>query len=231
MSESTSAPVLEAKALCKIYDEGGNRVEVLRGVDLVVRKGDVLAVTGTSGCGKSTLLNLLAGLDQPTSGQVMLGGSSLADLSESALCRLRNRQLGFVFQFHHLLPEFTALENVAMPLLLSGLAPAAARKRAAALLEQVQLGERMTHKPGQLSGGERQRVAIGRSLAMQPELVLADEPTGNLDEQTAAEVQELLLSLNRELGTAFLIVTHDVNFAARCQQRLRLHEGHLLAVD
>lgn len=223
--------VLEASALCKTYDEAGKRVEVLRGVDLTVQAGDLVAITGTSGCGKSTLLNLLAGLDKPGGGHVSLCGHALADLNESALCRLRNHHLGFVFQFHHLLPEFTALENVAMPLLLAGTAPSAARGRAAALLGQVRLGERLAHKPGQLSGGERQRVAIARALVMQPDLVLADEPTGNLDEQTAIEVQDLLLSLNSELGTAFLIVTHDVHFAGRCRQRLRLHEGLLFQTD
>lgn len=230
MNRAGNTRVLEATQLSKSYQEGGREVAVLQGIDLVVERGDMLAIVGTSGSGKSTLLNLLAGLDMASDGRVALCGQQLARLSEKKLCQLRNRHLGFIFQLHHLLPEFTALENVAIPLLLAGGAPKMARSRAADLLEQVGLKHRVTHKPGQLSGGERQRVAIARALVTQPDLVMADEPTGNLDEQTAGEVQKLLFRLNRELGTAFLIVTHDSQFSRLCQQRLRLHEGRLSAI-
>lgn len=219
--------VLSAKGLGKTFVEGGRTVSVLHSLDLELNKGDMLAVVGASGCGKSTLLNLLAGLDVPSEGEVMMAGQSLAKLNETELCRLRNKNLGFVFQFHHLLPEFTALENVAMPLLIAKVPPNTAKKQARALLEQVGLGERLQHKPGELSGGERQRVAIARSLVTQPAIVMADEPTGNLDEQTAEQVQQLLLQLNKELGTAFLVVTHDNQFAAKCHRTLTLHEGRL----
>lgn len=222
--------VLEARQLRKEYVEGTNRVEVLKNVDLTIRRGDLAAIVGASGCGKSTLLNLLAGLDLASGGEVALCGQALAQQSEKQLCRLRNRHLGFVFQLHHLLPEFTALENAAVPLLLAGKSPAKAQQQARDLLQQVGLGHRLTHKPGQLSGGERQRVALARALVTEPDLVLADEPTGNLDEHTATSVQQLLLQLNRELGTAFLIVTHDAQFAGQCQQRLRLHDGYLTAI-
>lgn len=225
-----SEVVLAARGLRKVYEEGSNRVEVLKQVELTVQRGDLLAIVGASGCGKSTLLNLLAGLDLPSGGEVSLCGQVLSRQSEKKLCQLRNRHLGFVFQLHHLLPEFTALENTAMPLLLAGKSPARAQASAKELLQQVGLSHRLSHKPGQLSGGERQRVAIARALVTRPDLVLADEPTGNLDEQTALGVQNLLMNLNRELGTAFLMVTHDSQFADRCQQRLRLHEGSLTCV-
>ncbi len=217
--------VLSARGVKKAYHTGADNLTVLQRIDLTVKKGDFVAVTGTSGCGKSTLLNLLAGLDDVTTGNIKLCGQLLANKSEKQLCRLRNRHLGFVFQMHHLLPEFSAIENVAMPLLIRKTTPSAAKKRAAALLDQVGLGKRLSHKPGQLSGGERQRVAIARALSTNPDLVMADEPTGNLDEKTASTVQDLLLDLNQSLGTAFLVVTHDQQFASRCFHQLRLHDG------
>jgi lipoprotein-releasing system ATP-binding protein len=222
--------VLSAQQLKKRFKEGRNVLTVLEDINLELRQGDMLAVTGASGCGKSTLLNLLAGLDVATSGEVRLCGQSLARLSERRLCQLRNCHLGFVFQFHHLLPEFTALENAAIPLLLAGKSPREARNQARELLEHIGLGQRLRHKPGQLSGGERQRVAIARALVTKPDLVLADEPTGNLDEKTADEVQQLLLRLNAELGTALLVVTHDANFSRQCKRAMRLHEGRLMSV-
>ena len=219
--------IIDAQNLTRIYNEGPTAVQVLDRLSLTVNAGDMLAVVGSSGSGKTTLLNLLGGLDQPDQGQVAICGQPLAGLGEAALCRLRNHHLGFIYQFHHLLPEFTALENAAMPLLVRGLSPGEAGKRTRALLERVGLGQRLGHKPAELSGGERQRVAIARALVGEPDLVLADEPTGNLDERTAAQVQDLMLELNDQLGIAFLLVTHDRSFARRCSTRLALHEGRL----
>lgn len=223
--------VLAARGLRKVYKQGHSELEVLADVEFTVRRGDMAAIIGTSGSGKSTLLNLLGGLDTPSSGSVEIGGQPLTGLNERAMGRMRNRYLGFVYQFHHLLPEFTALENAATPLLIRGLKPAIAAERAEHLLTQVGLGERLQHKYAALSGGERQRVAIARALVTDPALVLADEPTGNLDERTAAQVQDLMLELNQRLGTAFLVVTHDHRVAARCQTCHELHEGHLRPVD
>ncbi|MEE3320598.1 MAG: lipoprotein-releasing ABC transporter ATP-binding protein LolD [Pseudomonadota bacterium] len=220
-------PVLQASHLVKCYDEGPTELEVLRGVNLTVEKGDILAIIGASGSGKSTLLNLLGGLDTATRGKVTIAGNDLSTLNERGTGRLRNRYLGFVYQFHHLLPEFTALENVAMPLLIRGDKPAVCRERASAMLEKVGLGHRLSHKPSALSGGERQRVAIARALVTEPALVMADEPTGNLDERTAEQVQALMLDLNQSLDTAFMIVTHDREFAGRCPQQYELHDGLL----
>ena len=224
---SEGSAVLHAQSLVKCYQEGNNELEVLRGVELVVEQGDILAIIGASGSGKSTLLNLLGGLDDATRGSVSIAGNDLSQLNDRATGKLRNRYLGFVYQFHHLLPEFTALENVAMPLLIRGDKPVACQERATAMLEKVGLGHRLRHKPSALSGGERQRVAIARALVTEPALVMADEPTGNLAERTAEQVQALMLELNRSLGPAFMIVTHDRDFASRCPKQYELHDGVL----
>ena len=201
--------VLEVQGLTKTFDEAGRSLDVLCGVDLTVSRGDLVAIVGASGSGKTTLLQLLGGLDQATSGDVRVSGQSMTGLSNSQRGLLRNRCLGFVYQFHHLLPEFSALENVAMPLLVRGEKPAAAADRAEALLSRVGLAERLSHRPGQLSGGERQRTAVALALVTEPDVVLADEPTGNLDRPTGARVFELMLELNSDLGTSLVVVTHD----------------------
>ncbi|MEE4252272.1 MAG: ATP-binding cassette domain-containing protein [Alcanivoracaceae bacterium] len=219
--------VLDAIGLSKRFREGSNELTVLSDVTLHLERGERVAVVGSSGSGKSTLLNLLGGLDAPSHGTVTVCGQAMQSLSEKRRCQWRNRHIGFIYQFHHLLPEFTALENAAMPLLIRGDSPAQASGKATELLERVGLGERLRHKPGMLSGGERQRVAIARALVTSPALVLADEPTGNLDERTAASVQGMMQELNETLGIAFLIVTHDNAFAGRCQRTLTLHEGRL----
>ena len=219
--------VLSVNDVKKSYVDGESTVEVLKGVSLVVEAGESVAIIGRSGAGKSTLLNLLGGLDSADDGRVIIGGVDLATASESALNQLRNQQLGFVYQFHHLLPEFTALENVMMPLRIAGTKKAQAKEQALQILEKVGLQDRVTHRPSTLSGGERQRVAIARALVNSPACVLMDEPTGNLDEATANEIQELMQTLSTELGTAFIVVTHSKQLASTMNRSVELAKGVL----
>jgi len=221
--------VIEAKAVCKRFRQGKIDVDVLKGVDLTVAAGESHAILGASGAGKSTLMHLLGGLDHASSGEIRIAGKSLGGLSEAELGRLRNRRLGFIYQFHHLLPEFSAVENIAMPLLIRRHEVADAYAEAHSWLGRVGLEQRADHKPGELSGGERQRVALARALVTQPDCLLADEPTGNLDQNTANQMLELMLDLNRQINTSLVVVTHDLAIAERMQHRWRMHDGLLSA--
>jgi lipoprotein-releasing system ATP-binding protein len=220
---------VEARGLVKEYTDGPRTVRVLSSIDLEIAAGETVAIVGESGVGKSTLLHLLGGLDRPTSGSVRVGGTDLGPLRDRDLARFRSEAIGFVFQFHHLLPDFTALENVMMPCLIAGETPAAATERATALLDRVGLRERLTHRPGELSGGEQQRVAVARAIVRRPALVLADEPTGNLDPDTGSEVERLLVELNREAGITCVVVTHSPRLAGAMDRTMRLTHGHLEA--
>ncbi|GLQ95287.1 lipoprotein-releasing ABC transporter ATP-binding protein LolD [Dyella acidisoli] len=227
MTNASNDIVLRASHVAKIYEEGDLRTTVLTNVNFTLKRGETLAIVGASGSGKSTLLHIIGGLDTLTNGEVEVEGSTLSKLSDAERGRVRNRSLGFIYQFHHLLPEFTALENVCMPLLIRGVGIPEAQKQATTLLERVGLGKRLEHKPSELSGGERQRCAVARALVTRPSCVLGDEPTGNLDEDNAAHVYELMLELNREIGTSFILVTHDSRLAARMDRTLELHNGEL----
>ena len=232
MVRADGEPAVLAREISKHYIGGDGRpIQILEGVEMEVAPREAIAVIGQSGAGKSTLLHLLGGLDVPSAGEVRVGGSSLARLSPEALARLRNEKIGFVFQFHHLLREFSAVENVAMPLMIGGVSPGAARERARAMLVRVGLEPRLEHKPGQLSGGEQQRVAVARALVTRPVLLLADEPSGNLDPPTGERLHDLLFDVSRENGASMILVTHNMDLAARADRVLRLHAGRLVPAE
>jgi len=224
-------PVLEARNVARHFQQGPDTLEVLKGVNVSILAGERLSIVGASGSGKTTLLQVLGGLDKPSQGEVLVNGKDIHSLGEKERGELRNHAIGFVYQFHHLLPEFSALENVAMPLLVRRMKTSEAKDRAAEILKRVGLGERLTHRPHQLSGGERQRAAVARALVTQPKLVLADEPTGNLDGKNAEGVFELMLELNRERRTSLVLVTHDLRIAARMDRTLEIEDGSLHEID
>ncbi len=229
-SNDMNNAVLTCDSLKKNFSQGELSVDVLRGIDLDVKQSERIAIIGSSGSGKSTLLHLLGGLDIPTSGKVSICGYDLSNVNEKAQGELRNKYMGFIYQFHHLLPEFTAEENVALPLIMGNTNPEEAKQQAQDILTKVGLGERIKHKPGELSGGERQRAAIARALVSKPKCLLADEPTGNLDEQTSNQVFDLMMQLNQEIGTSLIMVTHNNELASRMDRQYRLHDGLLETV-
>ncbi|KOE82751.1 lipoprotein-releasing ABC transporter ATP-binding protein LolD [Vibrio aestuarianus] len=223
--------LLQCHNVCKTYQEGELQTQVLKGVSFNIQAGELVSIIGTSGSGKSTLLHILGALDDASQGSVSFLGQDLSALSSNKQAKIRNQHLGFVYQFHHLLADFTALENVAMPLLIGGQKTATAKQAAKALLEKVGLGHRLSHRPSELSGGERQRVAIARALVNQPDLVLADEPTGNLDHKTALSIYDLMRQMNQEFGTAFLVVTHDSELAEKMDRKMHMQDGLLIDVE
>ncbi|MDQ7049764.1 MAG: lipoprotein-releasing ABC transporter ATP-binding protein LolD [Enterobacterales bacterium] len=230
-SSYNSEYILSAQGICKTFEDGKKYVEVLKGVDINVKPAEMVAIVGTSGSGKSTLLHILGGLDSPDKGLVMVAGQDIHQLSIKAQGDLRNRHLGFVYQFHHLLAEFTALENVSIPLIIAGLSEQKARHRAQQIIAKVGLADRTSHKPSELSGGERQRIAIARAMVTKPSCILADEPTGNLDRKTAESINQLMFELNRDEETSFLIVSHDIQLAQKMQKRYDLDSGILVLAE
>ncbi|MCW9027896.1 MAG: lipoprotein-releasing ABC transporter ATP-binding protein LolD [Kangiella sp.] len=227
----SSERLIEITNLSRVYEDGASKVTVLESLNMTVEHGEQLAIVGASGSGKSTLLHLIGALDKPTKGEILINGQDVHKLKPKAQGEFRNMNIGFVYQFHHLLPEFTALENVAMPLVIRGINRDQAYRKAAALIKRVGLTNRETHKPSELSGGERQRIAFARALANEPVCVLADEPTGNLDHATALKVYDLMCEINQEMGTTFITVTHDLELASKMQRQLKLEDGHLMAIE
>jgi lipoprotein-releasing system ATP-binding protein len=231
LCQEMSNTMIRLEQLTKTFVKDGNRIEVLRGIDLEIGRGDSLAILGVSGAGKSTLIHILGTLDHPTAGRVHIGGTDVFQRSEKALAEFRNRKIGFVFQFHHLLPEFTSLENTMMPVLIQGSSKEEARKKALAILGELGLGHRLNHKPGELSGGEQQRVALARAMVMEPEILLADEPTGNLDTETGKKVEDLLVNINQNKHVTLVVVTHNRSLADRMSRCIGLRDGRVYACE